>query len=259
LAPQVQVNKSAARRISMFLWGPPGCGKTHLAGTAPGKRLWINFDPDGTATLPYSEDTLVLDYANEPVNLVEQVKSVNPFDIEGIFKAHPDITTVVIDSVTRFSQMATEYGAKNAPGGKFENPGMAGYGYRNRFTIGLVSNMLVVTGKHNKNIIFIGHEGAAQTNEAGVIQLITILLGGSLATDVPLQISEVWHMRDVGGVRTVSVRPVGFIRPMKTRMFNTTSGYDFIASDKARPNKESLADLFGKWEANKYEKIELPK
>lgn len=244
----------------MFLWGLPGCGKTHFAGTATGKRLWINFDPEGTASLPESDDTIVLDYANEPIeSYMKQVQSANPFNLEGIFKDHPDIQTVVVDSVTRFVQNAVAYSVGRAPGATFENPGKAGYGYRSRFTLGLINSMLLVTGKHDKNIIFIGHEGPPLTNEAGVIQAVTIMLGGDMGVSVPMQISEVWHMSERNFERTVQVRQIGLHKPMKTRMFDASKRSSFTSSNTASPSLITLSDLFQKWKENKGNKLELPK
>ena len=54
MPPSVVVNKSSIMRVSMMLWGSAGCGKTTFANTAPGKRLYINFDPDGTSSLAVS-------------------------------------------------------------------------------------------------------------------------------------------------------------------------------------------------------------
>lgn len=261
MPPSVVVNKSTLNRVSMLLWGSAGCGKTTFANSAPGKRLYINFDPDGTTSLPVSDDTLLLDYSSEPDRVVDEVKSINPFGLEQIFKDHPDIQTVIFDSVTAFATKATAYsvGHKNAPGAAFENPSMSGYGFRNRFTLGLCKSLLLVTGKHSKNLILIAHEDVPKTNDKGEIQRITILLGGSLPEEVPLQISEVWHMRDTGTERRISVRPSGLTKPMKSRMFNTTTESEFVASTKAIPSKVKLSDLFDLWRQNKYDKIELPK
>jgi len=252
---------SSNKRVSMFLWGLPGCGKTHLASTAPGKKLWINFDNEGTAGVAKEQrdNVTVLDYSTEAVNYVEQAKTVNPFNIEGILRDDPDITTVVVDSITQFVNNCVSYSVGRAPGSTFENPGPAGYGYRNRFTNGLVNGLLIATGKMNRHLIMIGHEGPPQTNEAGVIQSIAVMLGGTLQVDVPKQLSEVWRMQDTGTERRVTVRQIGLAKPMKTRMFDTQSGYDFISSTKTQPNKVTLEMLFKQWQESNYEKLQLPK
>lgn len=261
MPPPITVNKTTLQRMSMLLWGTPGCGKTWFANTAPGKRLFLNFDPDGTQSLPFSEDTLVQDWSSEPDRCIEEVKSVNPFDLEGTFKAHPDISTVIVDSVTAFTTRAVAHslGHKSAPGSVFENPGPAGYGFRNRFSLGLCKSVLQVTGKHNKHVIFICHEDVGSKDKEGTIVHVTLLLGGTLPREVPLQISEVWRMQDKTLSRIVQVRNTGVYEPMKTRMFDNTQGAEFTISTKAEPAKIKLADLFEKWREAGYNKLDLPK
>ena len=48
-------------RLTMLLWGKPACGKTVFAATAPGKKLWLLFDPNGTASIRKRDDILVVD------------------------------------------------------------------------------------------------------------------------------------------------------------------------------------------------------
>lgn len=253
--------KSRPLRVSMFLWGPAGCGKTHFANTAPGKRLWLNFDPDGTASLPVTEDVLVKDYTTDTDNCVNQVKEADPFGIGREIKEHPDISTIVVDSVTSFVGRAVAYSAghKYAPGSVFENPGPSGYGFRNRFTLGLCKSVLLATAKYDKHVIFIGHEDSPTLGSEGAIQEITVLLGGSLKQEVPSQISEVWHMQERNMTRYVQVRQVGLYKPMKTRMFDASKSSEFTASTPANSSLVNLADLFQRWKDNNYNKLELPK
>ena len=43
-------------RMSMILWGDAGCGKTTLAATAPGRKLFIALDPDGDMSIRHMPD-----------------------------------------------------------------------------------------------------------------------------------------------------------------------------------------------------------
>ncbi len=245
----------------MFLWGLPGCGKTHFANTAPGKKLWLNFDDSGLASLGSAEDVLVKDYTTEPDSCINQVKDSDPFGIGTDIKNHPEINTVIVDSVTAFVSRAVAYSAghKYAPGAVFENPGPAGYGFRNRFTLGLCKSILLATAKHDKHCIFIGHEDTPTLGKENVIQEITVLLGGSLKAEVPSQISEVWHMQERNLTRYMQVRQVGLYKPMKTRMFDASKSSEFTVSTPANPSLVTLSDLFERWAANNYNKLELPK
>jgi hypothetical protein len=245
----------------MFLWGQAGCGKTHLASTAPGKLLWLNFDPDGLASIKNKEDVIVKDFTTEHDSCVNQVKEADPFGIGRTLQEDPNISTIVVDSVTSFVSRAVAYSAghKYAPGSVFENPGPSGYGFRNRFTLGLCKSVLLATAKYDRHCILIGHEDTPTLGGDGGIQEITVLLGGSLKQEVPSQISEVWHMQERNLTRYVQVRQVGLFKPMKTRMFNASKVSEFEASTPSNENKVILSDLFQQWKDNNYNKLELPK
>jgi len=259
--PELVSLKARPPRVSMFLWGLPGCGKTHFANTAPGKRLWINFDDSGLSSLGSDENVLVKDYTTEPDSCVNTVKDADPFGIERAIKDNPDITTIVVDSVTAFVSRAVAYSAnhKHAAGSVFENPGPAGYGFRNRFTLGLCKSVLLITAKHDRHCIFIGHEDTpTMSSDNKVIQEITVLLGGSLKAEVPSQISEVWHLRESNFTRSVQVRQIGLHKPIKTRLFDASKKSEFIISDKANNSIVRLDDLFDKWKECNYNKLPVP-
>lgn len=249
-------------RVSMLLWGPSGCGKTILAATAPSKRLILLFDPEGDKSIKRdTTNNLVMDLSNQPSGIVEDAKLTNPFGVGDLLNTHQDIQTVIVDSVTAFASQAVAYSAghKSAPGAVFENPSMSGYGFRNRFTLGLAKNLLTVTGKYNRNIIFICHEDVPKLNDKGEIVSITILLGGSLPEEVPLQISEVWNLRDAGKKRYVTVRSAGYRKPMKSRMFDTRNQIEFESTyDSITDQGIKLEHLFDKWKQNNFNKINLP-
>lgn len=250
-------------RVSQLIWGPSGCGKTVLAYTAPAKRLVLQFDPDGSRSVKNDPvNNLVMDLSKHPPDIVNEAKSShNPFGVDDLLKNHQDIRTVIVDSVTAFATQATAYSAghTNAPGAVFENPSMSGYGFRNRFTLGLCKNLLAITGKHNRNIIFICHEDVPKLNTKGEIISITILLGGSLPEEVPLQISEVWNMRDGGKDRFITVRSAGYRKPMKSRMFDTSRQIEFKSTYDALTGKGlTLEQIYNDWKNNNYNKITLP-
>lgn len=246
----------------MLLWGPSGCGKSILAATAPTKRLILLFDPDGDKSIKRDTiNNLVMDLSSQPPSIVEDAKLTNPFGINDLLTAHQDIQTVIVDSVTAFASQAVAYSAghKSAPGAVFENPSMSGYGFRNRFTLGLAKNLLTVTGKHNRNIIFICHEDVPKLNDKGEIVSITILLGGSLPEEVPLQISEVWNLRDAGKKRFLTVRSAGYRKPMKSRMFDTRTQVEFESTyDSVTEKGITISSLLDRWKENSYNKISLP-
>lgn len=260
-----------AQRVSMLLWGSAGCGKTTLASTAPGKKLWINFDPDGTASIANRakarNDIIVLDLASEKDNIVEKFKVADPLGLTKFLTENPDVETVVIDSVTNFGDKALAHGVEIAKGtskgrgATLEDPGFSGYGNKNTWMRLMVKHMLEVTGKLNRHVIFIAHEDKPTTNDQGAVLFITIMLGSSLSEQVPLQISEVWAMTDTGKERRIAVRPCRSRKPMKTRMFSANSSEPEFKwnYDADKLEGDGIAEWYAAWKANGFAKLQLPK
>jgi hypothetical protein len=74
--------KARISRFSLMLWGSSGGGKTTLACTAPGKKLLISYDPDGSDAIAYRDDVVVMDLANEPNRSVESFKEDDPLRLK---------------------------------------------------------------------------------------------------------------------------------------------------------------------------------
>lgn len=225
--PQESVN-----RLAMLLWGSSGCGKTTLASTFPGKKLWLNFDPDGFTTLVNRDDVFVVDFSREPNSIVQKFKEENPIRIEKFIKDN-EIESVVFDSLTTYGEKALHYGVKVAQGtakgrsATLEDPGFSGYGNKNTWTRLAVENILRSTGKLGVHCCFIAHEDKPTTNDQGQVMFISIMLGSSLNQQIPVNISETWHMVDGGKKRSIAIRPRRGYKPMRTRMFRLDQGPEF--------------------------------
>jgi len=242
----------------MLLWGTAGCGKTTLAATAPGKKLWINFDPRGTTSLQGRDDILILDLAEERPEVVTRFRQEDPFGLTKFIAEH-EIDTVVFDSTTNFADLATKYAVTQVKGASIERPSLQGYGFRNAYMLQAVKNLLRLTGRLNKHMIFIAHEDVPEKTEEGTVLYITLMLGGKLPEQVPLDLSEVWWISEVNGKRNIAIRPCRMRKPMKTRMFKTDGEPEFLW--KYNPDTQ-VGDTIDKWyqdwiKAGK--KIALPK
>lgn len=253
------------RRMSMLLWGLPGCGKTVLAGTAPGKKLFLNFDPDGFTSLNNKHvDYLVADMSKAASSITERFKEEDPLNLGKLFTEAPEITTLVVDSITSFADMAMQWAVPHATaagikGISVEDPGFKGYGRKHAWTYAMVMNILRITAKYKKHVIFIAHEDNPTKDSSGVVLHITMMLGSSLAADVPVKISEIWHVSDTEKERRIAIRPCRMRRPMKTRMFLTNKEPEFKWTyDADAHTGEGIADWFKRWEANNFMKIALP-
>lgn len=255
-------------RLSMLIWGKSGSGKTVLASTAPGKKLWINFDPDGVASLQRSDDIVVVDMANMDHSKVPSFKSGDSIEaqLRALLTQDPTLYTIVIDSVTSFAQLALTHAilSGKASGGSFkasmETPGMQGYGIRNRLVLDAINMFLRVTGALGRNIVFICHEDTPKTDSSGAVQSITLLLGGSLPEEVPLKISEVWHLLDADGRRKIGIRPYGSRSPMRTRMFRhdgKVTNFSFL-HDQQTGKGDGITQWFEKWKDTGFDKIAVP-
>jgi hypothetical protein len=263
---EIVTPKSKAKRLSLLIWGSSGGGKTTLAATAPGQKLWISFDPDGTDAIAYRDDIQVMDFAIQPNACVEKFKEDDPLRLVKYLTDHPEIETIVFDSLTTFGDKALFHGIIKAQGtakGKYatvEDPGYSGYGNKNTWTRLCVKNLLKSTGQVNRNIIFIAHEDKAQLDKEGNIAQISIMLGSSLNEQIPIDLSEIWHLSDTGRYRRIAVRNSRNRKPMKSRMFITSGDPEFIWNYNADTDEGDGIDTWYKaWVANKGKKIELPK
>lgn len=245
--------QDSVERIAMLLWGSSGCGKTTLASTFPGKKLWINFDPDGYTTLVGRDDILVVDFAKEPNSVVQKFKEENPIRIEKFIQEN-GIESVIFDSLTTFGDKALHHGVKTAQGtpkgrsATLEDPGFSGYGNKNTWTRLAVSNLLRSTGKLGVHCCFIAHENTPTTNEQGQVMFISIMLGSSLNQQVPVNISETWYLADTGKHRRIAIRPCRGYKPMRTRMFRLDMGPEFdVVYDADTQEGDGIATWWELW------------
>lgn len=252
---EVRPATEKTHRMSMLLWGDAGCGKTTLACTAPGKKLLINFDPDGDASIAGREDVDVVDFSGAPDSISEKFKGANPLGLAAIIDNYD---TLIVDSLTTIAQIALQQGIKGVKGATIERPSPGAYGTRNALTLQLIMNMLRLTKKHEKNIVFIAHEASPLTNDDGVVLYITLQLGGQLPAQASLNFSEVWAVTDTGKERRIAIRPIRQRKPMKSRMF-IASKQEFVLKYDADTDKgDGIAEWYDKWQKNKFEKIPLP-
>ena len=252
------------QRFAGLIWGPAGSGKTVLASTAPGRKLFLCFDPDGDMSLADRGDCEVLRlYKVNPITVVGECRKPDPYGLTRYLNEHPLVETIVFDSMTMFAYMALQEAVNQnkTPRNKvsMENPSQAGYAYRNAIVLGAATNFLALTAKTNRNIVFTTHERAPEYDDEGNIVNITMILSMNLANQIGLRINEVWHLRDTGGLqRTISVRPHSRLTPMKTRMFDADKPQFAWYFDANTLIGEGIADWWAAWKNGQGKKIALP-
>lgn len=253
-------------RIACLIWGMPGSGKTTLASTAPGVKLWLNFDPDGLLSLIGREDVVALDLSGKTHLITERLKDDNPFQLEQVLRDNPSIETVVFDSLTAFSMLATDNAvAKYAKPGKnqisMEAPGQVGYTHRNALTLRAFVSLLRLTKRMGKHFVAVSHEGAPVTDDDGNILFIPPALSDSLRGQIGLSLNECWHIdQDDKGVRRILVRPARKYKPMKTRLWLTDQSPEFVwRYDANTATGDGIKEWFEAWQKNKGQRLPLPK
>lgn len=248
----------AIKRFAMMLWGPSGAGKTTFCLTAPGKKLWLNFDPEGFASVIGRDDVVFVDFSQVGKTVVNKFRTDEGLGLGKFIDDH-NIETVVVDSLTSYSQTALESFVGKEGNSTIEKPGISSYGARNALTLRLVQAVLRETGRKDCNVIFISHEDAPVTNKEGEVLYITMQLGGKLGEQTALQLSEVWFMQDTEKGRRIAIRPCRSRKPMKTRMFETNGPVEFWWKyDINKPDpKYELATWYNQWR-EKGGKIPVP-
>jgi len=264
----VTIQTSADRQelLTMLLWGKPACGKTILASTAPGKKLWLQFDPAGTASLRRSDDILVADFAAYKPAQLENFKQGGIIE-KDLLKliAEQSINTIVIDSLTSFGQLSLYYGISTgkANRGQFrasiEAPGQTGYGIRSAMVLDFCAMVLRVAADTKCHCIFIAHDRESMDDD-GKLSEITLSLGGQGATVLPAKISEMWHIEDTGKQRLIYVRNHGIKRPMRTRMFSVPDGVTkFVCQyDQDKGTGAGIEQWYSAWQAAGFNRVPLP-
>lgn len=243
----------------MILWGPSGAGKTTLAATAPRPILWVNFDPDGTSSLMDQSDIYIADFSMESPNKVETFKHENAGGVKQALEDNPEIQTVVFDSITSFNEMALKHGITQVRGASMEMPTLQGYGRRNSYTMQGIMSVIRATGACNKHVIFIAHEDMPKQDEMTGAIMVSILVGGKMQAEIPIKLSEVWHLEDTGKEHKISIRSSRLRKPMKSRMFRTDGDSSFSWSFKPESwEGEGIGDWYKAWVDNGGKKIALP-
>lgn len=281
-AYKVKSAQDAPKRLAQLIWGDAGGGKSTLAATAPGRKLWILFDDSGLDSITglkkqlalthpaykgaLSEDILVLDLSAEKNNIIDKFKQDDPFGLSKILADDSiGIDTVVVDSLTRVAQMALEHMISLGlhKSARLELPGKGSFGGRNALLLRLVVTLMNVTAKYNKNIVFIAHEGAPSQNDEGVITGVSMSVGGQLPQQLTQKLGEVWYLRDSArNGRELYLRPFQYYKPMKSRIFNLAADkpasfkwkYDI---EKPDPNFE-IATFYQRWKDGDYAKLAVP-
>lgn len=264
----------ALGRMALLLWGPAGVGKTTLAATAPGNKLWLSFGDQEHVPVAHRKDVRVADFSGLGYDQIcELGQSNNPFELDTVLRTDDSIASVVVDSSTAITYKALQRSVGKGIGGSnsfrptMEFPGRSAYGGRNAIVLEILTEILKTTAKYNVHCIITAHEDDPTTKNDGkaeIIDYIGIMLGGKIVNNVAWRLSEIWYMgQSTTGEkdRFICVRPTRLHKPMKTRMFSHNGPPEFVIQyDADLPDKgqQTLASIYEDWVDSGGKKLLVP-
>lgn len=253
-----QQTNDVEKRLSCLIWGKSGVGKTLLASTAPGRKLWLSFDPDGLITVEdkiESGEITAIDLSSSNYAIVQQGCTDNCFGLEQYLKENL-FDTIIFDSATTYLDLCLKLGIVGIKGAKVEAPSMLGYSKKNSFFKQTMVNLIKLTGKYNKNLIIIAHEDTPKMNDDGTIIEISPLIGGNSAESISIMLSEVWYLGNFNGTRKLLFKPMGVIKRIKSRIINSDKSPNLVWNYNPETREgNGINTIYDKWKENNYKKI----
>lgn len=177
--------------ITMLVYGQPGVGKSTLGCSAPNAVL---FDYDGgVQRINGAHKTLTVQ-----IRSWEDTKLA----LEEIQNEHPEVQTIVIDTVGKMLDYMSEYITRTNSRMKKSDGSLSlqGYGLRKQMFIDFIRQ----TAIFGKNVVFIAHEKEEKRGDETVKRPE---IGGSSANDLVKELDLVGYMSMVGKERTIAFNP----------------------------------------------------
>lgn len=258
-------------RLVGIIWGDSKTGKTTYACSLPGKKLLINFDPEGFSSIAYRFDVDIIDLSNDtPIDAMKNAEKVAQYIVENAQEA--GYSSVIVDSLTTLTEVslhaAVAKGIGKGKGGfvpTIDEPGLSAWGARNNGVNTVISKIIRATGKVGLHCYFVAHADDPEFSQDGkTIVQQTIMLSAKIRNMAGLKVSEVYHLHVDQGRRTLYLAPFGVKRPMGSRVFNTEKFKKFqLLYDIDKPDEEqncSLQNIVKAWQEGGFKKLEgLPK
>lgn len=255
-------------RLAGIIWGDAKTGKTTWAMSLPGKKLLVNFDPDGYLSVAHRDDLDILDLsALQPTDMIEEAKKAAAH----IAASGDKYQSVIVDSVTSLvsaslqSAIAKGIGKSAIFTPSLDAPGLVAYGARNNHTIDVVQKLLRATSRNKQHCFFIAHSDDPEYDSKGEnIVNHTMMLSAKVRQTAGLSVSEIYHIALASGNRrTVYLAPFGVKAPMGSRIFDTKAvprfdlNYDIYKDDAEQPC--ALSNIFEEFRRTRQKLTVAPK
>jgi hypothetical protein len=243
---------------NVALWGASSSGKTTLANTMPGDKLWLVFDPNGLSSINIGEHDLAIDFSSADYTVTAKMDNKDPLDIGKFLDSQPNIKTVILDSVTTLSDLALLRAVAESKSSTIQTPGMHGYAWRNTIVLSILKKFIALLNPRKINFVIILHEGKADKDELTQRIFMSFLAGGELPNLIPIRFDEIWYLEDTGKERRIYIRSNMNRKPMKSRLFDTTKSDFFVWKYDANTDSgHKIKDWFEKRKASA-SKLPLP-
>ena len=250
----VQENAEIKTRMVGVLWGDAKVGKTTYAMSLPGKKLLINFDPDGYLSVANRSDFDLIDLSEmTALEAGNQAEKLGAYIVDNKDKYQ----SVVLDSLTTLVEMSLNYAIQKGVGKSsgftpsILTPGLSAYGGRNNIFNDVISRVLRATSLANMHVFMIAHNADALVDEKGNQISQTIMLPDKTRNMTALKSSEIWHINQTRSGRTIYVKPFGIKAPMGSRIINTDKLSSFVLNyDPSVPDADqphALANIYQTW------------
>ena len=255
-------------RLVGIIWGDTKVGKTTWACSLPGRKLLINFDPEGYSSIAQREDVDVIDLSNElPKDAMRMASQAATFIKENADK----YSSVITDSITTLTETSLYAAIANGVGksDKFapslDAPGLSAWGARNNGVNDIIGKIIRATGQTKLHCFFIAHADDPEFSKDGksIVQQ-TIMVSAKIRQMAGLKVSEIYYMETSQGRRKVYLTSYGVKKPMGSRIFNTEKFKSFdLHYDPTKPDAGqncSLHNIVQMWQETGFKKLEgLPK
>jgi phage nucleotide-binding protein len=260
---EIQNVAALSGRLVGIIWGDAKTGKTTWACSLPGKKLLLNFDPEGFSSVAYRDDVDIIDLSTmTPTEAMREADKLGGFILENAEK----YDSIILDSLTTLTEVAMHDAIEQKIGKSasftptVDAPGLAAYGGRNNRVNSVISKILRATGQTKLNCFFIAHaDDPAYDKDGKTITHHTIMLSAKIRNAAALKVSEIYHLNMDGDRRTVYLAPFGVKKPMGSRVFDTAQFKSFrLEYDINKPDEEqqcSLQSIVTAWKAGGFKKL----